>query len=139
VTVTRVSTEAKTLYHYQATLFHRLRTAISEGHRDLLLHAPPAAGKTLTTQALIAHELDEGRFQLAVVLAPLETIRSRWTDEQVVAAPGGKLHTYKARPMRERDPCEIDCSSASWPEVVSEQDEPHEASCDCFDCEVTRG
>lgn len=37
------------------------------------------------------------------------------------------------------DPCEIDCSSASWPEVVDEEDEPHEIGCDCADCEVTRG
>ena len=37
------------------------------------------------------------------------------------------------------DPREIDCSSASWPEVVDEEDEPHEAGCECFDCEVNRG
>ncbi len=81
------------LYAYQARLLESVIRAFKRGARDVLLHAPCGAGKTLLGKAFAAWGLLAGRhdpahvfkgFHTVVVCAPLDTIVEPWTADATV-------------------------------------------------------
>lgn len=68
--------------------------------QDMFVYACPGAGKTRLSLAAIKHAFDLGAIDLAVVVAPTETLRSQWRDEAMVLAGIG-FHHYSSDQLRQ--------------------------------------
>ena len=80
--------EGRELYDYQKVLMARLVKEFRDGARDVLLHAPCGAGKTMLGKAFAAWALlamggFEG-FHTIVICAPLHTIMEQWSHDEAV-------------------------------------------------------
>ncbi len=92
----------RTLYRYQQLLLESVIRAFKRGSRDVLLHAPCGAGKTLLGKAFVAWGLLAERhdpshafkgFHTVVVCAPLDTIVEPWSADATVE------HRREAAPL----------------------------------------
>ena len=81
------------LYRYQQRLLESIIRAFKRGSRDVLLHAPCGAGKTLLGKAfaawgLLAERHDPSHafrgFHTVIVCAPLDTIVEPWSTDATV-------------------------------------------------------
>ena len=85
---------------YQDAIYTSIVGDLSAGVRDLLLHAPPASGKTLMTWAIVAKAMRDGLFDLVLVVSPTGQIRDQWTKEGVQVDACGELLTYDAEQVQ---------------------------------------
>ena len=99
--------KTKTLRPYQDALRVGIVDALSEGVRDILLHAPPASGKTLMTWAVVAKAIQDGLFDLVLVVSPTGQIREQWTKEHVKIDSCGELLTYDATKIEPSQACSV--------------------------------
>lgn len=98
--------KTKTLRPYQDALRVGIVDALSEGVRDILLHAPPASGKTLMTWAVVAKAIQDGLFDLVLVVSPTGQIKEQWTKREKIDSCG-EILTYDATKIEPSQVCSV--------------------------------